>query len=364
MDEKVTAAVLTAVQKMKIQEFKKPKLDPIDFLMKVKYCGICASDIHIWEGHWNPRFPIILGHEFIGEVADVGSEALKWRGFEVGDQIAVEMIVPCHTCEYCRRGYYNLCICSDLYGEKLASVEIPISSSHTALWGGYAQYLYVPEKAIVHKFEKKVSWEEAALTEPLAVAIRAIRRGKIKADESVAIVGPGPIGLLAVVAAKSVKANPIILIGTRDYRLKVGALLGADYVINNSCLHDNISDVKKLTSGYGADVVLETAGTVRAQQQAIKMARKAGRVIYVGLTGGKRLTLNSDVDLLFREINLNTSYLSAHAYQGAIRIIEDGEFNLGEIITHIYPLRDIEIAFQTVIRRRDAVIKALLNPWP
>ncbi len=367
MSEKVTAAVLTAARKIEIRKFEKPKLGPKDFLMKVRYCGICGSDVHIWEGSWNPPYPMILGHEFIGEVADSGSEALEWRQLREGDQIAVEMIIPCHNCEWCRRGYYNLCLSDDRSVSPENGVEygcnIPIRRKPTPLWGGYSQYLYVPQNAIVHKFENAVEWKEATLTEPLAVSVRGVKRGNVQAGDSVVVVGPGPIGLLAIVAAKAAGAKLAILAGTRDSRLKVGEALGADHTVNITKVSDPVEEVKKLTNGLGADIVIETAGTPSAQEQSLKMVRKAGTVVIVGLTGGRDLTINPDADLMAKELDVKASFLSAHAYQDALKIIQSGRFELKKIITHIYPLVDVEKAFQTVTKREGDVIKVLLDPW-
>ncbi|MEM2876029.1 MAG: alcohol dehydrogenase catalytic domain-containing protein, partial [Candidatus Bathyarchaeia archaeon] len=282
MKGKVSAAVLEAPYNLEVRYFDKPRLGPKDLLMKVKYCGICGSDIHLWRGDWNPPYPMILGHEFIGEVAEAGNEALEWRNLDYSDQIAVEMILPCNKCEWCLHGLYNLCRYDDRsvdpeYGRQYGC-NIPISRP-PSLWGGYAQYLFVPENAIVHKYERRVEWKEGALTEPLAVSVHAIKVSKICPEDSVAVVGPGTIGLMSVVAAKVAGAKSIILIGTRESRLKIGEALGADYLVNVRRVQNPVEEVKKLTNGIGVDVVIETAGTSIAQQQALRMAKRGGRVV-------------------------------------------------------------------------------------
>lgn len=367
MDNNVKAAVLTGPRRIEIKEFKKPELGPKDFLMKVRYCGVCGSDIHLWKDHWDPPYPLILGHEFIGEVADAGDSALESRNLRKGDQIAVEMIIPCHECEWCQKGFYNLCLSDDRAISPMNGVQygcnIPIIRPPTALWGGYAQYLYVPENAIVHKFEKRVDWREAALVEPLAVSQRAINRGNIHDHQSVVIVGPGTIGLLAVVAAKAAGAQDIILTGTRDFRLNIGTTLGASSTVNITEVKDPVKEVKRLAGDAGADVVIETAGTVSAQEQSLKMVKRGGTVVLVGLTGGRSLTLHPDSDLLIRELNIMTSFLSAHAYQDAIKIMESERFKLGKVITHIHFLNEVEKAIHRVMKKEKAVIKILLDPW-
>jgi len=365
--EKITAAVLTAPRNIELREFDRPELKPRDLLMKVRYCGICGSDIHLWEGSWNPPYPLILGHEFIGEVDEAGSEALQWRQLNRGDQVAVEMILPCHRCDLCRRGYYNLCHYDDRsiapdYGRQYGC-NIPITRPPTALWGGYSQFLYVPENAIVHKYERRVDWREGALTEPLAVSVRAIKLSQVSAGSSVVVMGPGTIGLMTVIAAKAAGADPVILTGTRDTRLRVGEDLGADHIVNVMGVQDPVKEVMRLTGGAGADVVVETAGTSSAQEQSFRMARKTGTVVLVGLTGEKSLTITPDRDIVAKELSVKGSILSAHAYQDAMGIIQSGKFALKKVVTHVFPLEEVERAFQVVVGRQEGVIKALLDPW-
>jgi len=366
LERKVKAAVLTGRRKIETREFDKPKLKPRDLLMRVKYCGVCGSDIHIWDGHWNPPYPLILGHEFIGEVAEAGDEALKWRRLEEGDQIAVEMILPCRSCEWCLRGYYNLCRQDyrPLTSEYGAQYGCNISTTRPpALWGGYAQHLYVPENAIVHRYEKRVEWTLGALTEPLAVCIRAVERSRIGMGDSAAVVGPGTIGLLTVVAAKAAGAEPVILAGTRDVRLKIGKELGADCILNIGEVEDPVKEVMELTDGVGVDVVFETAGTPRSQRDSFKMARRGGTVVLVGLTGDRELTITPDADVVSKELNVKGSFLSAHAYGDAVKLIGSRRFALDKIVTHRFPLEDVEKAFRIVVNRENGVIKAVLDPW-
>jgi threonine dehydrogenase-like Zn-dependent dehydrogenase len=334
--------------------------------MKIRYCGICGSDIHFWEESIQPSYPYIPGHEFIGEVAEAGEDALASRKLKIGDQIAVEMIVPCHKCRWCKEGLYNLCIHDDKSVSPDYGVEygcnISITKPPTPLWGGYSQFLYVPSDAIVHKFFKKVDWKESALIEPLAVSCRAVDQADLSANDTVAVIGPGTIGLTTVVTAKATRANPIILIGTKDFRLKVGRDLGANYAVN---IHneDPIKKVMELTNRMGVDAVFETAGTQSAQQLAFKLTRKGGKIILVGLSGKKDLTIIPDTDILYKELTVRGSFLSAHAYRPAMKIIQSGKFPLKKMITHIYPLEDINRAYELITKKEDNVIKVLLDPW-
>jgi threonine dehydrogenase-like Zn-dependent dehydrogenase len=243
------------------------------------------------------------------------------------------------------------------YGYNLATKR-----PQTALWGGYSQYLYVPHDAIVHKFYKKVDWKEAVLTEPLAVSCRAVKSADVYTGNSVTIFGPGIIGLMTVAAAKTAGAAPIILVGTRDYRLQMGKTLGADYAINIK-EKDTIKEVMDITNGIGTDVVFETAGSESAQVLSFKIVRKGGKVILVGFSGGRELTIKPDFDLVEKELTVKGSYLSAQAYKDSIKIIQSGRFPLRQLITHIFSLKDVGKAYDLISKRADNVLKVLLDPW-
>ena len=353
------AAVATGPGQIQLQDLPLPEIGPGDLLMRVELCGICGSDQHLLRNDWGTAFPLILGHEFVGTVAEAGELAAAHHRVGKGDHIAVEMYVPCQECFWCQRGLYNLCE-RDLdvgwqYGCNIPTTRPP------ALWGGYAEYLYVPYRALVHRVSPAVPWNAAVLIEPLAVAVRAVNLTPIVMGDTVVVVGPGTIGLVATVAAKSAGAGQVILVGTRDSRLELGRELAADVVINAREV-DAIARVKALTGGRGADVVLETAGTASAQAEAFDYARRGGTVTIVGLTGDKVVSLNTDRQLVFKEIRLQTSYLSAWGYQGAIRIVESGRFPLEKLVTQVFPLSSVREALVFSHDRKDECVKAALAP--
>jgi threonine dehydrogenase-like Zn-dependent dehydrogenase len=356
-------------RKIEIREFNKPQLNPRDILMKVRLCGICGSDIHMWNGRLvHLEEPFIPGHEVVGEVYEAGNEALDFRKLRVGDQIVPEILIPCGHCFWCRRGQYCLCLEDDrsinpTYGRQFGC-NIPLSRP-PSLWGGFAQYLYVPENAIVHKFEKRVSWKSAVLTEPLATAIHAIHLSKLKVGQSCLIIGPGPIGLMLVVAAKEAGAHPIILVGTKgdEYRLEMGSKLGADFTINTTETQNLMQEVKYMTGELGVDVAIEAAGSPKAQILAIRSVRKGGTCVFLGLSGKKDLTLIPDTDIVFKEITLVGCLMSAHGFEGAVKIIESGRFPLESLVTAEFPLNKIQEAFEYSEAKRESSIKTVVNPW-
>lgn len=368
MSEKAKAAVLMEPGRFEIQEFLLPELGRRDLLMRVNLCGVCGSDIHMWRGRSLIHEPWIVGHEFIGEVAAAGSEALAFRNVAIGDQIAVEILIPCHRCRWCKEGKYQICVMDDVslgpdHGRQFGC-NIPLTRPPTPLWGGYSQYLYVPEEACVHKFHKRVSWQAGVTVEPIATAQHAIDLSRLRGGDSCAVVGPGTIGLSVVAAAKYSGADPVILIGAPGdaHRLEVGRKLGADYTLDLTDVADPQAEIKKLTHGYGADVTVECSGSVGGRLLAIRALRKGGTCVLIGMSADE-LTIVPDDDIIFREVTVVGSLMSGHGYEPAVKIIESGRFPVESIVTHELPLEKIDEAFDLLINRYDEPIKVVLNPW-
>ncbi len=366
---KAKAAVLVEPKRFQIKEFTIPCLTTRDLLIKVDLCGICGSDVHMWEGTLGISKPLIMGHEFIGEIADATDEALLLRDLEIGNIVAVEIMIPCHRCFWCRQGKYHLCQeddpSIDINHGREYGCNIPTSRPPTPLWGGYAQYVYVPEDAIVHRFQEKIDPKIGVFTEPLATAIHAVEVSGLKSGDSCVVVGPGTMGLCTVVAAKSSGADPIILIGTSkdQERLETGKNLGASHTIRISKVGNVVAEVKKLTKNRGTDVAIETAGSSPAQLTALRVVRRGGVCVTMGINGKKKLTIVPDNDLVFREVSLRGCKLSPHSYGPAVKLIESGKFPLEQLITSTFSLSEIDEAFRVVRERRNNVIKVALDPW-
>ncbi|MCS5498344.1 alcohol dehydrogenase catalytic domain-containing protein [Cnuibacter physcomitrellae] len=341
-----------------------PRPGPGEMLLRIKRVGICATDLHLLEGHIGDPFPLVPGHEFVGEIAAVGPDTDREEGFAEGDHVAVEMLVPCRSCARCREGRYNLCERDDPasglgrgqeYGINIPRTEAP------GLWGGYADYLIVPREAIVHRVPDSIDWTVAALIEPFAVAWRAIARGGIRPGDSVAVVGPGPVGLLTAAAASLAGAAAVAVVGTRASRLETARRFGADVTVDARTSEDLIGEVTA-SLGRRPDVVVETAGSPSAQALAVRLVRRGGRVVLAGACGRDvTLAVSADEDLLTREIDVLPSFLSAGGYEPAIAALARAAFPYRELVTHAFPLEAVEEAFHVVRTKADDVLKAVLD---
>ena len=246
---------------IELTEIEVPPPASDQLLMRVRRVGICATDLHLLEGHIGDPFPLVPGHEFVGEVAAIGDEAAKRRGLRPGDRIAVEMQLPCGACPRCTEGRYNLCDRDDPAAGLPVGREYGINIPRTAapgLWGGYADYLHVPAEAIVHRLPETIPWDTAALVEPLAVSFRAVQRGRVTEGDTVVIIGPGPVGLLISAAAKIAGAARVVMVGTRQNRLDLARRFGTDATVNSRAVDDVRGAVAEALGGL-ADVVIEIA---------------------------------------------------------------------------------------------------------
>ncbi|RXZ72355.1 zinc-dependent alcohol dehydrogenase [Agromyces albus] len=342
-------------------EVPSPAADQL--LMRVRRVGICATDLHLLEGHIGDPFPLVPGHEFVGEVAAIGGEAARRRGLAVGDRIAVEMLLPCGACSRCAEGRYNLCDRDDPAGGAPVGREYGVNIPRTAapgLWGGYADYLHVPSEAIVHRLPDSIPWDTAALVEPLAVSFRAVQRGRVAEGDTVVVIGPGPVGLLISAAAKIAGAARVVMVGTRPNRLDLARRFGTDATIDSRSV-DDVRDAVAEELGGLADVVIEIAGVTAAQSLAVTLVRRGGRVVLAGACGwGADVTFGADRDLLTREIDVLPSFLSAGGYEPAIAALADAAYPYAALVTHRFPLEQVRDAYDVVREKRDDVIKAVL----
>jgi len=343
-----------------------PAPGPDDVLVRVALVGICATDLHLLAGHIGDPFPLVPGHEFVGEVAALGERAAADRGLAVGDRVAVEMLLPCRSCARCREGRYNLCerddMATGLPRGRQYGVNIP-RTVEPGLWGGYAEYLHVPAEAIVHRLPADLPFERAVLVEPLAVAHRAVARGRVAPGDRVVVIGPGPVGILTTAAARAAGAGRVVMVGTRDERLALATRFGADAVVNSRTSDDLAQAVRAALGGADADVVIEIAGVAAAQNDAVRLVRRGGRVVLAGACGAAvPVTFLADEELLTREPDLLPSFLSAGGFEPAIALLTRDTFPFEQLVTHRFGLDDVETAFETIRGRRDGVLKAVLDP--
>ena len=326
------AAVLRAWNDLAVEEVEVPEPEAGEVLLRVRACGLCGTDLKMVQGAfekrgWPPSLPFVMGHEWSGEVVSLG-DGLDDLGLEPGDKVVAENHVGCGRCPMCRRGRYNLCEMAGTPGYRLYG--------HTAP-GALAEFAVRPAQ-MLHKLPESVSPLEGALVNQGSLTVHALRRVEFLPGSSVAIFGPGLLGLLAAAVASASGASQIIMVG-RGSRLDLAAQMGCDDIVDYEA-EDPVAGVRRHTEGRGVDYVLDCTGNPDVPAQAIGAVRRGGKVALLGLTGGKVSPI--DVDrLTLDEVDLMGIRSSPNAYPAMIALMRSGKVDLSPLVTHVYPLDSV-----------------------
>lgn len=352
--EHMQAAVLFGHNDLRVVEAAIPKPGPQEVLMRVESCAICGTDpkivAHGWPG--NPPFgEYIPGHEFAGTVVALGESV---SDYAVGDRVAVEPHKGCGVCENCIRGFYTTCL---NYGD--------VGAGHRhygfTVNGGYAQYA-VNHVNTLHPVPDTLSLDEATLITTAGTALYGITRiGGVKPGETVVVSGPGPIGLMACQLAKTLGAGRVVFTGTRPERLALGVKLGAADITLNVRECDVIKEIFRLTGDIGADLTIECAGTAQAAADAVEFTRKNGRVALVGIYEGA-IPINLNKVLQWNMTLAGGKAEGDWSLRRVLPLMADGRIKAKPLITHKFPLSEINEGITTFAERKGGAIKVIINP--
>jgi L-iditol 2-dehydrogenase len=325
-----------------------PKHDEV--LLRVKITGICGSDLHAYQdarvGDTLITSPLILGHEFAGVVSEAGPDAVDGNGHPLapGTRVAVDPAQPCLRCDLCEQGHPNLCR------------HIRFCSTHP-LDGSLSEWMVMPARCCF-PVPKGISDVEAALLEPLGVALHAVDLAKLRAAHSVAVLGAGSIGLFIQQVAKLSGADPIFVTDKFPWRLKVARQHGA--IAIHCEQEDPVARIRKETAGRGVDVAIEAAWADHSVQQAAEMTRPGGRVVLVGIPSQDRVEMKPSTARR-KGLTIKFCRRMKHTYPRAIQLMERGRIDLRGFVSHRFPLRRAGEAFALNAAYRDEVVKIIIE---
>ncbi len=348
LPKKTMAMVQTAPRTLEPRDLPIPDISDDSAILRVEACGICGSDYEQYEGVLKTPMPVIPGHEPLGIVAKIGDKAAARWGVDVGDRIAVETMLACHTCDTCLGGRYHLCDRRQIYS------YIPLTSE-PALWGAYAQYMFVAPNAVVHKMDNALPAEIAVMFNPLGAGFRwAVEIPETQVGDMVVVLGPGQRGLASVIAAREAGAGQIIVTGLAADadKLKLAKLFGADHTIDVEN-EDAGARIRELTNGRGADVVVEvTSYATGPVREALSYVAAGGTIVLAGVKGFKPIPdFVSDL-IVLKEITIKGAIgVTSSGYRKAIDLIEAGTVPLEKMHTHDFALEDAELAIKTLARQ-------------
>lgn len=346
------ALLLSEYSRLEVVDVPMPRPGPDEVLVRVEACGICGSDVHGFDGSTGRRIPpIVMGHEAAGTVATSGGSD---SGFKQGDRITFDSTVYCGECTYCQRGDVNLCDRRQVLG---------VSTPEYRRQGAFADFVVVPTR-IVHRLPSELSFAHAAMVEPLAVAVHAVKISEIPENATALVVGAGMIGLLVLQAlretarARGSSAN-VFVVDIDDTRLELARQLGASATINGKTA-DVVTEVMRLTEGAGVDVALEAVGSTVTIKGAIESTRKGGTVTLIGnVSPTVEIPLQTVVS---RQLRLQGSAASSGEYPDCIDMLARGAVDVTPLISMVAPLHDGPEWFERLHAREANLMKVILTP--
>jgi L-iditol 2-dehydrogenase len=344
------AALFSEPGNLTVIETNDPNAGTKEILIRVKSCATCGTDAKIYK-HGHPRLkpPQIIGHEIAGEIVFVGSDV---SGFSIGDKVQVIAAIPCGECWLCKSGRMTICENQLSMGYQFA--------------GGFAEYMVIPWEVIrvdgVNRIPDGVSFDEAAVTEPLACVLNSQEIVGMSAGDTVLVMGAGPIGCLHVRLARALGASKVFLADINGDRLQLSASkVKPDSTIDMS-KEDLSSKIKMLTDGHGPSVVITAAPSGQAQETAISVVSPGGRVSFFGGLPKDKPIINCDANIIhYKEVTIFGANGSSPAQnKQALEMIASGKVIVSDLITHKVTLENVKDAIDAVTS--GAAIKVVVNP--
>lgn len=320
------AAVLYGKEHLQVEAVEVPEIGSGDVLVRVKTALTCGTDVKVFRRGYHARMivpPALFGHELAGDIVAVGEDV---RGFRVGQRVVAANSAPCQECFYCRRGNENLC--DDLLFNN----------------GAYAEYIRIPARIVqrnLYHVPAHVTYQDAALIEPLACVIRGLEETELRSGDSVAVIGLGPIGLMFVRLAKLCGAR-VLAIGRRQTQLDRAASMGAHELLISSDTDTMVREVRALTGGRGADIAIEAVGHPDAWDTAVRILRRGGTVnFFGGCPNDSRISLDTSL-MHYSEITCKASFHHTPGHiQKALEIVSRGDISARDFVNRVEPLTNL-----------------------
>ena len=343
------ALLLTAPSHLEFVDFADPRPAADEVLLRIRACGICGSDIHGWDGSTGRRQPpLIMGHEASGEIVATGPRVEKWR---VGDRVTFDSTISCGQCRFCHRGQINLCENRRVVG---------VSPTEYKQHGAFAELLAVPAR-ILYRLPDNLPFDQAAMIEPVSIAIHAVQRIKVSANDTAVVVGSGMIGLLVIQALRWAGAKRVIAVDLAENRLALARQLGATHAFNPSTT-DVVAEVTRLTEGLGADVAFEVVGVTPTVNLAIAALKRGGSCVLVGNLSPKTQDFPLQA-VVTKELTVTGTCSSAGEYPLCLDLIARGIINVKPMIEAVVPLADGKSWFDLLSAKDGGkYMKVILSP--
>jgi L-iditol 2-dehydrogenase len=329
------AMVFEQPEQIRLEERDVPQPAPGEVLVRVQACGVCGTDLHVIGGRFPARFPVVAGHEYAGEVVALGEGVTS---LQAGQRVAVDPNIQCGFCPPCRAGRVNLC-------RNLTALGIHRD-------GGFQEFCAVPERQ-AYPFPDSLSFEDAAMAEPVACCLRGIEQARLRIGDRVALVGAGWIGLIMLQLVRLSGASHVVVSEPVEAKRALAGELGADDVV------DPAADGLAASAGE-FDVVIECVGSAATMSQAVALAGEGTRVLFFGVAPPDVEIPVKPFDIYRREIEIVGSFTNPFTHQPALRLLASGRLDVGRLISHRFPLEKLPEAIEVAESGR--AIKTVMVP--
>jgi L-iditol 2-dehydrogenase len=342
----MTAAVLYGKEHLQIETVDVPRVGAGDVLVRVRAALTCGTDVKVFRRGYHARMiqpPALFGHELAGDIVAMGREV---HGFHLGQRVVAANSAPCGECYFCRRGQENLC--EDLLFNN----------------GAYAEYIRIPERIVqknMYEVPAHVSYQDAALVEPLACVLRGLEETGLQSGDTIAIIGLGPIGMMFVSVAKAIYNARVIAIGRRQTQLDRARAMGADETVENRDGADVLGPVRAMTGGRGADVVIEAVGLPEVWQLAVRLLRRGGVVnFFGGCPSGTEIKLDTNL-LHYSELTCKASFHHTPALvRKALEVVSRGYVSAKDMVNRVEPLANLLAVMQHLMSHNGHLKTAII----
>lgn len=326
-------------QDLRFVDLPEPQIGENEILMKVKKVGICGTDLHIYNGGMNMPLPLVLGHEFVGDIVKIGKNVTN---VNAGDKAVAEHLIGCGKCSYCQEGKKNLCKNPTVIGLNRQ--------------GALAEYISIPSD-LVFKLPDEFSYDEGVLVEPLSIAVYAVRKAGVKVGDQIAVVGQGPIGLLVDFVARA-SGGTVNGFDKHDNRI--------DYAKNHGYIHKGFNTARgeyleqfKENVAEGADIVFEAVGSDTSAELAIELSRSGGKVVILGIF--EHDVMINMMDIVRKELQIFGSWTCVFSFGETMLLMKSQKLDANQLITHRYPFSDAVKAFEEAFSDKSNRIKSVIE---
>lgn len=353
------AMTLTAYDHLALAELPVPQPGPGEVLCRIRSVAICGSDPKMIHGHyafanWPPYYPFVMGHEWAGEVVALGAGVEEFR---VGDRVAGEAHAGCGKCDNCKRGHYTVCL---NYGRDGHDGSLDTGHRHYGFyWQGANAEYNVYKTSCLHRIPDNVSYDVASMCDCAGVALHGVELAGVTPGGTVVVIGPGPIGLCAMMECRALGAGRVIVVG-RGAKLEKARELGADVCIDFE-KEDPVKRVLELTGGIGADEIMECSGAPDSPSKAVRMVRKAGAIAIIANYKLDEVCVPLNI-VNFNEIRIVGSKANPNVSDKVLHFFSSGAIRGEALVTHTFPLEDYEKAVDIFEHKKDGSIKVVIHP--